>query len=125
MTRAFDGARQLAAAQILGTGRLGAATAAAVLIACSSTPTPTTPAAPPPSRAAEAAPASRDDLGAATIERPRAHWVAVRWSELPGWSDDRVGEFWSVFLRSCERPAPAWLDACAKARQATPPQGDA
>jgi membrane-bound lytic murein transglycosylase A len=125
MTRAFDGARQLAAAQILGTQRLGTATATAILVACSSTPPPTAPAAPLPARTAEAAPASRDDLGAATIERPRAHWVAVPWSELPGWSDDRTGEFWSVFLRSCERPAQAWLDACAKARQATTLQGDA
>ncbi|HEY2558809.1 MAG TPA: MltA domain-containing protein [Caldimonas sp.] len=127
MTRALDVARQLAAAQILGRGRLGAAAAAAaaVVVACSSTAPPTAPTTPPPPPAAEAGPASRDDLGAATIERPRAHWVAVRWSELPGWSDDRVGEFWSAFLRSCERPAPAWLDACAKAREATPIQGDA
>jgi membrane-bound lytic murein transglycosylase A len=56
-------------------------------------------------------------LGAATIERPHARWVAVRWSDLPGWEGDRVGEFWTAFLRSCERPAPAWLDACTKARQ--------
>jgi len=70
-------------------------------------------------------PIARDDLGTATIERPRARWVAVRWSELPGWSDDRVGDFWAAFLRSCERPQPAWLDACAKARQAPQAQGDA
>jgi len=70
-------------------------------------------------------PIARDDLGTATIERPRARWVAVRWSELPGWSDDRVGDFWAAFLRSCERPQPAWLDACAKARQAPQAQGEA
>jgi membrane-bound lytic murein transglycosylase A len=48
----------------------------------------------------------------------------VRWSDLPGWSDDRVGEFWTAFLRSCERPQPAWLAACTKARQATSLHGD-
>jgi membrane-bound lytic murein transglycosylase A len=125
MTGATGNARRLAAAQILG--RAARVVAAAVLAACSSTPpapTPPTVAAPTPPSTAPA-PIARDDLGAATIERPRARWVAVRWSELPGWSDDRVGEFWIAFLRSCERPQPAWLDACAKARQATSLQGDA
>jgi len=125
MTGATGNARRLAAAQILG--RAARVVAAAVLAACSSTPpapTPPTVAAPTPPSTAPA-PIARDDLGAATIERPRARWVAVRWSELPGWSDDRVGEFWIAFLRSCERPQPAWLDACSKARQATSLQGDA
>ena len=69
---------------------------------------------PPPQPAA--APA-RDDLAAATIDRPRGRWVAVRWSELPGWDGDRVAEFWPAFLRSCERPTPRVADACAKARR--------
>ncbi|MDQ6638120.1 MAG: MltA domain-containing protein, partial [Pseudomonadota bacterium] len=64
-----------------------------------------------------AAPApDRDDVAAATIDRQRARWVAVRWSDLPGWDADRLGDFWTAFLRSCERPAPGWLDACARAR---------
>ena len=65
----------------------------------------------------------RDDLAAATIDRPRARWVAARWSDLPGWNGDRVGEFWPAFLRSCERPAAPWLAVCAAARQsfAAPP----
>ena len=127
MTRAFVGARRVAAAQILGRAGLVAAATAAALVACSSAPLPpaTAPAAPPTASGSEAAPPVRDDLGTATIERPRARWVAVRWSDLPGWGDDRVGEFWTAFLRSCERPAPAWLDACAKARQASAPRGDA
>ena len=119
MTRAFVDARRLAAARILGS----LAAVALALVACSSTPPPAAPAA-APARAVEA-PQPRDDLGAATIERPRARWVAVRWNDLPGWNDDRVGEFWTAFLRSCERPAPAWLDTCAKARQAGAPRGDA
>jgi len=119
MLRAFRCARRLAAAPILGTTLAGAV--AAVLVACSSTPPPA--ASLPPTPASGAAPRSgdgsiaRDDLGTATIERPRARWVAVRWSDLPGWDGDRLGEFWAALMRSCERPAPAWLDACARARQ--------
>jgi membrane-bound lytic murein transglycosylase A len=117
MTRAFRFARRLAAAPILGTTLAGAI--AAALVACSSTPLSTTPAATPqapaPARGGDAT--IRDDLGSATIERPRARWVAVRWSDLPGWDDDRLAEFWAALMRSCERPAPAWLDACTKARQ--------
>jgi len=120
MTRALRCARRLAAAPILGTALAGAV--AAGLVACSSTPPQTAASAPPPATAA-AAPRStdpalaRDDLDAATIERPRAHWVAVRWNDLPGWDGDRLGDFWAALMRSCERPAPAWLDACAKARR--------
>ena len=117
MTRAFRCARRLAAAPILGTTLAVALVAA--LVACSSTPLPMAPSplpaqAAPPSQ--DAAP-GRDDLATATIERPRARWVAVRWSELPGWDGDRLGDFWTALMRSCERPAPAWRDACTKARQ--------
>jgi hypothetical protein len=41
----------------------------------------------------------------------------VRWSELPGWDGDRLGDFWSALLRSCERPAPAGSTPARKARQ--------
>jgi membrane-bound lytic murein transglycosylase A len=127
MTRAFACASRLAAAPILGT--LGVALVAAIA-ACStapptSTPTATAPATPP--RAAEtaqpASPAPRDDLATATLERPRGRWVAASWSDLPDWGSDRLADFWPAFLRSCERPAPAWLEACAKARTNGPVPG--
>ena len=120
MTRAFRCARRLAAVPILGRTLAGAI--AATLVACSSapfTPTPSSATAQPPTSGArdgERAPI-RDDLGAATIERPRARWIAVRWSDLPGWDGDRLGDFWAALMRSCERPAAAWQDACAKTRQ--------
>jgi membrane-bound lytic murein transglycosylase A len=125
MRSATGGARLSAAAQILE--RAIRVVVAAALAACSSAPhPPASSTATSPGAAPQAAtPTPRDDLATATIERPRARWVAVRWSELPGWSDDRVGDFWAAFLRSCERPQPAWLDACAKARQAPQAQGDA
>ena len=118
MTRASGGARRLAAPIL---GRLGVVTVA-TLVACSSAPLePAAPAA-PAAGAVESAPPGpgRDDLAAATIDRPRARWVAVRWGELPGWDGDRLGEFWGAFLRSCERPAAGWRDACTKARQLAP-----
>jgi len=124
MTGAFVRPRRLGTAQILGTL---AFVAAAALAGCSSAPPATTAARAATAPAAVGsvpAESIRDDLGTATIERPRARWVAVRWSDLPGWGDDRVGEFWTAFLRSCERPTPAWLAACAKARQAGAPHGD-
>ena len=104
----------------------------AALVACSSAPPSTTPApiiAPPTPRTAEPAlTAPRDDLAAATVERPRGRWIAANWSDLPDWSGDRLAEFWPAFLRSCERPTPAWLEACAKARLNGPgpaPDGNA
>ena len=51
------------------------------------------------------------------IERPRARWTGAAWSELPGWSGDRAAEFWPAFMRSCDRPLPAWLATCASARK--------
>ena len=116
MTSAFARANRLAAAPILGSLSLLIALLAA---ACSSTPPPTAPRRRRPSRHrarnAQSARAARRP-GAATIDRPRARWIAARWSDLPGWSGDRVGEFWPAFLRSCERPAAPWLAVCAAAR---------
>src|SRR5664279_3731393 len=104
--------RRVAARSILGTLVI------AVVVACSSTPLPTTASAAADAMPrADAAPtAARDDLADATIDRPRARWVAASWADLPGWSGDRVVDFWPAFLRSCERPTPPWLAACAKAR---------
>ena len=124
MTSAFARANRLAAVPILGRLSLLIALLAA---ACSSTPPPTTPGPQAPvaggAPAAPTAPEVRDDLAAATIDRPRARWIAARWSDLPGWNGDRVGEFWPAFLRSCERPAAPWLAVCVTARQsfAAPP----
>jgi membrane-bound lytic murein transglycosylase A len=129
MTRAFQYATRLAAAPILGMLAMGLA---AAIVACSSTPPanpPTSaasapaPNATPPATASSAAAPPRDDLATATLERPRGRWVAASWSDLPDWSSDRLAEFWPAFLRSCERPAPPWLEACAKARTDGPGRG--
>lgn len=71
--------------------------------------------------AAASAPAS----GTALL-RPRARWVAVDWSELPGWDSDRTSELWPALMRSCENPSFEWARLCSDARKAgTALAGDA
>lgn len=49
-----------------------------------------------------------------------ARWVEAAWSDLPGWGEDRLLEFWPALLRSCSRPAPGWSRLCAEAALAAP-----
>jgi membrane-bound lytic murein transglycosylase A len=51
---------------------------------------------------------------------PKGRWVASDWSALPGWNDDAVLLAWPALLKSCERPAAGWRDACAAARTLGP-----
>jgi len=59
-----------------------------------------------------------------SIVQPGARWVPAAWSELPGWTDDRVLDAWPALRRSCERVAPeqqrAWQRICAEAQRFTP-----
>nr|WP_292444378.1 MltA domain-containing protein [Methylibium sp.] len=50
-----------------------------------------------------------------------SRWVAAPWNELPGWPQDNVLAAWPALLKSCERPAPGWQDACAEARSVAEP----
>jgi membrane-bound lytic murein transglycosylase A len=88
---------------------LGAVAALCALAGCGS---PSLDVSPPPSTGP-----------APAVERSR--WVAVDWSELPGWADDRAAELWPALRLSCARPAPAWAAACAQALAAAPPDDDA
>ena len=47
----------------------------------------------------------------------RSRWTAVRWSELPGFNEDSLFEAWNAWLRSCERPGPAFAPLCTQVRQ--------
>lgn len=76
---------------------------------------PPAPPSPGPVPAPVAQPA------AAVIEQRRARWVPVGWDSLPGWADDQVIMAWPALLRSCERPAPGWVQLCAEARQVKSP----
>ena len=90
------------------------------LSACTTVPLPEPPRAPAP---APGTPPSvsvpRDDglPGAATISRAKSQWVAVPWSELPGWGQDALHEAWNAWLRSCERPAPTVGPLCGEVRR--------
>jgi membrane-bound lytic murein transglycosylase A len=55
------------------------------------------------------------------IARAHSRWVPVRWSELPGWEDERPSEFWPSLVRSCERPAADWTALCAQVKAAVTP----
>src|SRR5690606_15581053 len=55
------------------------------------------------------------------IVRNHSRWVAVRWSDLPGWQADHSAELWPALLRGCDKPAPGWAQVCAQARAAVLP----
>ena len=86
-----------------------------LLAACagppSNSPAPGNPGAPSPPPGMVSVPMVNP-----TIVRPRARWVPVEWADLPGWEADSLSELWPALLRGCERPAPAWVAACAQAR---------
>jgi membrane-bound lytic murein transglycosylase A len=50
----------------------------------------------------------------------RARWRATDWSELPGWTEDRLLQAWPALLASCQQPLPGWSALCAQALL-TPP----
>ncbi len=49
--------------------------------------------------------------------QPRSRWTPVAWSELPGLGEDPLGEAWSAWLRSCERPPAPLAPLCADVRR--------
>jgi membrane-bound lytic murein transglycosylase A len=54
---------------------------------------------------------------AAAIMQGKSRWVAARWSDLPGWEADALHEAWNSWVRSCERPMPAWSGHCSDIRR--------
>ena len=49
--------------------------------------------------------------------RGKSRWVAVRWSELPGFGSDALHEAWNAWIRSCEKPAPGQGGLCPEVRR--------
>lgn len=98
----------------LPTRETATAPAGAVPVAPSPVPPPALPVPPPlPSRSGPPADPAWPPSGAvAVIERAASRWVAVSWDELPGLRDDALEQALPAWLRSCERPAPAWPVAC-------------
>ena len=84
------------------------------LAACASRPP--APPEPVPAEAPASAPAPASTAPVAR-NHPASRWVAVDWSALPGWGQDTLHEAWNAWLRSCERPAPAFAPLCAEVRR--------
>ncbi len=58
------------------------------------------------------------------LMQARSHWQPVRWSELPGVREDALHEAWNAWLRSCEKPAPAFTGVCTEVRRMSIASGD-
>ena len=73
-----------------------------------------------PVRAA-APPAAPGEPDADPLPAPRlqgkSRWLPVRWAELPGFAEDALHEAWNAWLRSCERPHPAFAALCPEVRR--------
>ncbi|MBK5207078.1 MAG: MltA domain-containing protein, partial [Polaromonas sp.] len=41
----------------------------------------------------------------------------VRWAELPGFEEDQLHEAWNAWIKSCERPGPAFAPLCGDIRR--------
>ena len=51
------------------------------------------------------------------MRQAKSQWVPVAWSELPAFEQDPLHEAWPAWLRSCERPTPAWRSLCPELQQ--------
>ncbi len=51
------------------------------------------------------------------LQQARSRWTPVAWAELPGLGEDPLGEAWSAWVRSCERPGPTFAPLCADVRR--------
>ena len=76
------------------------------------------PSAPEPASTPRSASGLDDDR---PLPPPRlqgnSRWVPVRWSELPGFPEESFFEAWNAWIKSCERPGPAFAPLCGEVRQ--------
>nr|WP_240788578.1 MltA domain-containing protein [Ramlibacter henchirensis] len=63
------------------------------------------------------APPMEAPVAGAPLLQGKSRWHPVAWSELPGFDDDALHEAWNAWLRSCERPLPAFASLCPQVRQ--------
>lgn len=47
----------------------------------------------------------------------KSRWVPVRWTDLPGFENDTLFEAWNAWIKSCERPGPAFAPLCPEIRR--------
>ena len=72
-----------------------------------------------PDAVPDAATAPAAQPGGAVLNQGRSRWVPAAWSELPGFADDALHEAWNAWVRSCERPPPAFAPLCPQVRRLT------
>jgi len=91
-----------------------------VLSACGSAPTTNAPwvdiARPNPVDRAERSDRVEGPRGS-VITQAKSRWVAVPWTDLPGFAEDPLFEAWNAWLKSCERPVPPLTALCAGVRR--------
>ncbi|MCW5260775.1 transglycosylase [Verminephrobacter eiseniae] len=85
------------------------------LAACS-TPTPPGPGPARPETIPPALPPDDTAPLPAPMAQPKSRWIPVRWAELPGFAEDALHEAWNAWIKSCERPAPAFIALCRELR---------
>jgi len=91
---------------------------AALLASCASPPEPASPR--PPTAVVPAAARIGDSDGGllpAPMLQGKSRWVPVGWNELPGFEDDQLYEAWNAWIKSCERPGPAFAPLCGEVRR--------
>ncbi|MBC7604183.1 MAG: MltA domain-containing protein [Ramlibacter sp.] len=88
-----------------------------ILTACSSVRLPPPDEAPAaPSRPTTSSVDDNSPLPPAMVQG-KSRWQPVRYSELPGFDEDALHEAWNAWLKSCERPAPAFAALCPEIRR--------
>ena len=95
------------------------------LAGCASAPPPAPVRPSVPAPAAEPARATPADAGlgelppvsGSPMQRGKSRWVPVPWTDLPGLADDNYFEAWNAWIKSCERPGPAFAPLCSEVRQ--------
>ncbi|MES2953861.1 MAG: MltA domain-containing protein [Pseudomonadota bacterium] len=87
-----------------------------LLASCATAPLPSPPTSRPAPAAEPARPGDSAGLPPARMQG-KSRWVAVPWSELPGFENDALFEAWNAWLKSCERPGPAFAPLCGEVRR--------
>ncbi|WP_082448185.1 murein transglycosylase A [Xylophilus sp. Leaf220] len=95
-----------------------------MLAACATRPPPEPSAPTPPPAAMPSTPARPPAATAPPVPWPsgtlpaqRSRWVPAPWDELPGFQQDNLFEAWNAWIKSCERPGPAFASLCGDIRR--------
>ena len=104
-----------------------AATAAIVgMLAGCASPPPVATIGPPPTggpvaNAGNAGSVIQPPAAARPVPAPvsgsRSRWIPVGWDELPGFDNDATFEAWNAWIKSCEKPPPAFAPLCSDVRR--------